>query len=215
MNKNLRIIFAGLAVLVMLFSCSTFTENSSSMESEMTSFDKVAIDPINVDNMKILGNATATRTITYELDASGDWTATMGDFTCTYSAEDGSTTLDGKRVIGKLESAVTQSGDNLMMPGNTGFFSGFKIGGDAEEAAPSITAITPKQIVTDAVNYDLIQAVTAKGGSAMLLPDYTWEIEEEVSGSSFNGFLFIPASKTYQKRVLKYTVTAKAVAVTF
>ena len=214
--KNAFKILMGIALVAMLFSCSTFTEKFSKKTSEMTSFEDVVLDKVSLNDMKILGNVEASRTLTYVLQENGDFTVEMDDYKYVYTAADDSFVQTGTRYSGSLKAAsvVTESAGNDLMVVNGGdFFSMLFGAGGAASSADVPASLSVRDVVVEAVTYDLLQAASAKGGVALLLPDYTWEIEEENSGT--NSMLPFLPSKTYTTKTTTYTVTARAAAVNF
>ena len=215
--KNALKILVGIALIAMLFSCSTFTEKTSSETAEMTSFDKIALDYVPMSDLKILGNVEASRTLVYTLQKNGDFTIEMGDYLYVYTADTDSFEQTGTRYTGTLKSAplITSAGSaNIMnVSGGTDIFS-MLLGGMAPSESAAPATISVRDVALDAVTYDLLKAAGKKGGVALLLPEYTWETTTEVTGTKMN-LLGLYKSTTPETKVTTYTVTAKAAAVNF
>ncbi len=216
--KRTFVLVASVLLVIMASSCasSAFSEKSSIMNNEMTTFQNVNLDStIKLEELKRLGQITAQRTITYTLQPNGDYVMEMGDFKYSYTALSTKVDIEGVRVIGNLKSASV-AGPAAIGGGSMDLFSMLLPSGPAAAPeAPSVATIGPKSVALDAVNFDLMKAAAAKGGVALLMPEYSWEIEEDQTGTKTDGFLILPPTKTYSTKVLKYTVTARATAVAF
>ncbi|MDC7226023.1 MAG: hypothetical protein PQJ61_04580 [Spirochaetales bacterium] len=216
--KNALKILVGIALVSMLFSCAStdFSEKTSLRDNEMTAFENISLGSISMDDVEIVGNVEAVRTVTYVLQMNGDYVIEMDDYKYSYTALDGTTEVTGTRVVGNLKGSSV-GGADLFMPASGGLLSGLfgAVSVDSDATAASVSKMDPKDIALEAVNYDLMKKAAAKGGVALLLPDYSWEIEEELNGTETEAFLFLPASKVYETKNLTYTVTARAAAVSF
>ncbi len=214
--KNALKIVVGIALIAMLFSCSTFTETTSKKTAEMSSFEDVVLDKISMSDLKKLGTVKASRTLTYVLQENGDFTVEMDDYSYVYTKKDDSFVQTGTRYSGALKAApiVTAGGSSDMVVVGGADFLGSLFGAMGAADAPAApSSISVKDVAFEAVTYDLVQAATAKGGVALLLPEYTWEINEEVTGSRIT--LPFYASTTYKTKTTTYIVTATAAAVSF
>lgn len=221
-NKKNVLIIASVALALFMSSCTTFSEKASVQDNEMLTFDNVSFDGVvKVEDLKNLGKVEAKRTVTYNKLENGDVNIVMGDYTYNYIMLTGETEVVGTRVIGKLNlaqapavAAVTGS-----VPGVTDMLGGL-LGGlfGAAETSNKVEqenrSMNPKTIALEAVNYDLMAAATAKGGTSLLVPEYSWEIDEEQTGTIMK-LLFMAPSKTYETQTIVYTVTARATVVTF
>lgn len=218
-KKNLLIIVS-VVLAIFMSSCSTFSEKSSIRKNEMLTFDDVSFDGVvAVEDLKNLGKVEAVRTVTYILQMNGDYTIEMGDFKYTYTKVTGEAVIEGTRVIGNLKVAQTASAEGAMggissslIPDFSGLLGGLL--GSEEQTQSEPVSMSPKTIALEAANYDLMAAAAAKGATSLLVPEYSWAIEEEQTGSTMKLF-FLPPSKTYETQTLVYTVTARATAVSF
>lgn len=223
MKASLRILLA-LALVAFVASCAStkFSEQSSMRTDEITAFGEIVLNSeVALDDLTNLGLVEMKRTVTYTLEMNGDYTIEMGDYSFSYTALDGSTVETGTRVVGNLNySALVGTASSLVSGAvDTGLLGGVLGGmlgsGAAEPASTSAANLGPRQIALDAVNYDMLQAAAKKGGMALLLPEYSWEIEEKLTGTDTAGLLFLPPSRVYETKELLYTVTARAVVVSF
>lgn len=214
------------AIIAFAASCATtpFSEKTSTRDGEITAFGEIVLDSeVALEDLENLGAVEVSRTVTYTLQQNGDYVIEMDDYTYSYTALDMATEISGTRVVGNLNYSTMAGGGELAIPmagGAAGLLGGLLGGaapaaGGTETSAASVAAMGPRQIAMDAVNYDLIQAAAAKGAMALLLPEYSWEIEEELTGTDTAGFLFLPPSRVYETKNMTYTVTARAVAVAF
>lgn len=217
-------IAAAIAITLFIASCVSFEEQSSSLDDEITAFGEVYLEGrLTLDMLQNLGQVTATRTVTYTLEQNGDFTVEMGDYTFTYNAAENESVETGTRVIGHLKFTEAPKpaapagigGDGGLLGGlNPLAAFGSDDGGQEPKESAGAAARGPRGIALDAVNYDLLQEAAAAGGIALLLPEYSWSVEETISGTDMNLPLLGP-SRTIQTRQVVYTVTARAAAVSF
>lgn len=222
MNKKLVLqVLVVLAIIAFATSCAStpFSEKTSTRDGEITAFGEIVLDSeVALEDLTNLGAIEATRTVTYTLQQTGDYIIEMDDYTYAYTAATMSYEITGTRVIGNLNYATSAAAGDLGLPASSAGLLGGLLGAapaGGETSAASVATMGPRQIAMDAVNYDLIQAGATKGAMALLLPEYSWEIEEEQTGTDTAGFLFMPPSRVYETRSRTYTVTARAVAVAF
>lgn len=201
------------SVLLLLNSCATteFAEKNSMQKNEMTTFGNISLNgEVKLEDLNRLGKVEVTKTITYTLQENGDYTYEMDGYKYTYTALTMKGELEGTRVIGNLKQAevvTPAAGGGDLLGALLGTVS---VEGD-ESAAP--TTRGPKDILLDAVNYELMEAASKKGGVALLMPEYSWIINEDQTGITTAGFFIIPSSRAYKTKTLEYTVTARATAV--
>lgn len=222
MNVIVKVI-AAVAIVSLAASCVSFEEQTNSRDDEMTAFGEVYLNgELGIEDLEQVGVVEATRTVTYNLSANGDFTVEMGDYTFTYTAASNESSETGTRVVGNLnftEAPVAEAGG--LAAGAGGFIEGLNPFASGESGAPGEEDNSegpaergPRGIALDAVNYDLLQAAAEAGGMALLLPEYSWEREETVTGTDMN-FPFMAPSRTISTRQVVYTVTARATAVSF
>lgn len=216
-------VVAAIAIVSMVASCVSFEEQSSSQDSEMTAFGEVYLNgEVTIEDLEQVGPVEATRTVTYNLAQNGDYTVEMDGYTFSYTAAENESAETGTRVVGNLnytEAPVAETNGGLASAG-AGLIQGlnpFAGGSDSaqeEESSEGAAQRGARGIALDAVNYDLLNAAAEAGGRALLLPEYSWEVEETTTGTDTN-LPFLPPSRTYETREVVYTVTARATAVAF
>ena len=228
-GKQFFLVLLVAVVLMAVASCATFEEQRSTQDTELTAFDNVYLNgEVTVGDLNNMGVVTASRSMTYTLQANGDWVVEMGNYTYSYNALEDEGTEEGTRVVGNLNFAgggavrrgaavaggAAAGGDSF-----GGLFGSLFAGllptessDDDSETSSSIPA--PRQIALDAVNYDLLQAASNMGAMAVLMPTYSWDRDETITGEEMAIPLLGP-SRSIFTRTIEYTVTARAIAVSF
>ena len=221
-KQNTLLLVASVVLVIITNSCASapFSETTSLQDNEMTTFQDIAlVGTLEMEDLKKLGTVEATRTIIYILEANGDYTIEMGDYNYSYVNLSGASEVNGTRVVGKFKTTVAPIGvDSGAIPSGliSGLLGGIMGEGPSQSSQSTLVSkMDPKTIALEAVNYDLMTAAAKKGGVALLLPEYAWEIKEEKTGTATEAFLFLAASKVYSTKSLTYTVTARATAVSF
>lgn len=205
--------------LVSTMACATnFTERSSTLDGEITAFGSVVLDNVvKLSDLDNLGLVEVQRTVRYTLQNNGDYTIEMDGYSFSYTRSNNQSVEQGTRVIGLLN--YSSFGGFEAEAASGGFLSGV-FGGRSSAPAPTTQVpraalTTPRQFAIDAVNFDLLTRAAELGGMALLLPEYSWAIEEETTGRDNAGFLFIAPSRVYDTRTTVYTLTGRATVVSF
>lgn len=219
MKTKLFKVVVVVVALVSTMACATnFTERTSTVDGEITAFGSVVLDNVvNISDLENLGLVEVQRTVTYTLQSNGDYTIEMDGYTFNYTRNTNESVEQGTRVVGLLNYSSFSGFD--VEEGSGGFLSGIFGGGSSAPSATTEVAraaqTSPRQFAIDAVNFDLLNRAAELGGMALLLPEYSWAIEEETTGRDNAGFLFIAPSRVYDTRTTVYTLTGRATVVSF
>jgi hypothetical protein len=220
MNNKLFKVVVVVVAMVSIMGCATnFTERSSTLDGEITAFGSVVLDNVvKLSDLDNLGLVEVQRTVRYTLQNNGDYTIEMDGYSFSYTRSSNQSVEQGTRVIGLLN--YSSFGGFEAEAASGGFLSG--VFGGRSSSAPAATnqvpravQTTPRQFAIDAVNFDLLTRAAELGGMALLLPEYSWAIEEETTGRDNAGFLFIAPSRVYETRTTVYTLTGRATVVSF
>ncbi len=222
--KNFLKIFVAVGIVALMASCASFDETTKTKNTEMMSFQDVSLAAIKVSEMTNLGAVEVSRTVTLTRQKGmnpfkqGDFSIEMDDWSYTYDAVMDEETIEGTRVVGKMKVAqVGEEGSGAGMA-TLGFAAGLAAmnpmasSGDDDGSS----ALDARQIAKEAVTYDLLEAVGQKGGMAVMLPQFTWEVSRNKVGNDIPSFF--PPLLQYEMvntQTITYTVTARGTAVSF